>query len=196
LQKRPRRGLHTLSWCRPHTGVTPERQRRSALGELETFDLGWVELGAVRWVEHGELAVDEAVECDAAIADVRDRVDLKAGGVAERRVVHPAARHRRIHLAEPDEVDGEGVVIADVDVRDLAAIEIALADVLDLGLPALEAIKNFLSQLHSFVSSVLEGLQYLRYLILYHKSNNYQWKYVKHKEFLSSRFPGIILPNE
>jgi hypothetical protein len=93
----------------------PERQRRSALGELETFDLGRVELAAVWRIEHGELVVDEAVECDAAIADIRDRVDLETGGIAERRVVHPAARHRRIHLAEPDEVDVEGVIVADVD---------------------------------------------------------------------------------
>jgi hypothetical protein len=135
----------------------PERQRRSALGELETFDLGRVELAAVWRIEHGELVVDEAVECDAAIADIRDRVDLETGGIAERRVVHPAARHRRIHLAEPDEVDVEGVIVADVDVRDLTAVEVTLALILDLGLPALEAIKDFLSQLHSFFSSVLEG---------------------------------------
>ena len=67
----------------------------SAPQELEALNLGGVERGTAGREEDSGLADDEALEGDTAVADVRDRVELEAGSVIARGVIHPARGKRR-----------------------------------------------------------------------------------------------------
>jgi len=127
------------------------------LRELESLDLGGIKLAAVGRVENDRLSDDGRIEAKPVVtadlatagANVADRVDLETRRVVEAVVLDPLLGERRKPLAlrEPREFDPE-LVVLDGDGLHFAAVEIALALVLDLHLAALELCNRLRRQLH------------------------------------------------
>lgn len=116
--------------------------------EFQPLDPCGIELAAVGREEHGQLAVHGAVHRHAVVADLVRHIDHGARGVVEVVVVDPAlGREATLALGEPGEPHLDGLVL-DNDALDLAAVDVALALILDFELSTHEAGEVAGSQLH------------------------------------------------